>query len=343
MRFLKRSPEPRPDGVPAFWAWWENEGRALVSGAWGARDPQGVVGPLSERVQEVHEGLAWELAAGRESEHLLVVSAEGNSELRAVARRWLREAPPVDRTWSYADFRQPNAGFADTTLELGGVRLRLGDVRVSTESSGAALDVRVHHAALASLPEAARIQVAFLVLDGCLGEETVEIWIGEIGADPREPADARSVVELPELVSVHRARWVDDEGEPVWSLLQAQTPRGPLIASVRQPLRAAAAPLLDAHVGVALSYTDRTEGGFPGPEALASLRALEDHVTERLGDAALLVAHETCAGRRTWHLYAEHGSPVPDMIEAVVGGWTQGKVRVEVRPDPGWKAVAHLR
>jgi hypothetical protein len=343
MRFLKRSTEPEPDGVPAFWAWWEDDGRALVSAALAARDPQRVVGPLSQHVQKVHDGLAWELAAGRDSEHLLVVSAEGNPELRAVARRWLREAPPPDRTWSYADFRQPTAGFADTTLELGGVRFRLGDVKVSAESSGAALDVRVHHAALASLPEAARIQVAFLVLDGCLGEETVETWIGEVGADPDDPARARSVVELPDLVREHRAQWVDDEGEPVWALLQAQTPRGPLIASVRQPLRAAVAPLLDAHVVVTLSYSDRTEVGFPGPEALASLRALEDHVTERLGDAALLVAHETCAGRRTWHLYAEHGSPVPDMVQAAVGGWTQGKARVEMRPDPGWKAVAHLR
>lgn len=342
MRIFGRSRQPGDDPVAAFWAWWEAEGSRLVTRALEARKPKRIVEAMSAHVQAVAAGLAWELAAGTTSQHVLVVTAEGNPALRAAARRWLRAAPPPDDTWSYADFRLPTVGYETTALELAGSRIVLGDVRVATTPNGAALDVAVHHPALASLPPGVDVRVVFLALDNCLGEEVVETWIGRVEPSTARPPGAYPLARLPRAVEVHREEWVADGG-PVWSVLGGESDRGPVTAMVRQPLRPTVAPLLDTHVGVAVPFAERADAGLPGPRSLEALRELEDHVTSRLGDAALLVAHETCDGVREWHLYAESGTPVPDQVRAAVVAWDEGPVQVTATHDPGWEAVAHLR
>jgi hypothetical protein len=90
-------------------------------------------------------------------------------------------------------------------------------------------------------------------------------------------------------------------------------------------------------------FADATDEGLPTPGALDELRALEDHVTTRLGGSGRLVAHETGRGRRTLHYYVDSARPTAGVVEAAVGGWTQGRVEVVHTHDPGWQAVRHLR
>ena len=91
----------------AFWQWWDESGQRLTTGALARNDPMSVSDTISAAVETIHPELAWELAAGEISEHVLVVTAGGNPDLRAAARRWLLAAPPADEVWSYADFRPP--------------------------------------------------------------------------------------------------------------------------------------------------------------------------------------------------------------------------------------------
>jgi len=109
------------------------------------------------------------------------------------------------------------------------------------------------------------------------------------------------------------------------------------------PLRVTLAPHLDHHLAVTAPFADQTAEGMPGESSLLALRELESHVTDRIGGSGRLVAHETSAGRRTLHYYVSATSPVGAVVEAAVRGWPDGRVAVEVQPDPGWEAVAAFR
>ena len=109
------------------------------------------------------------------------------------------------------------------------------------------------------------------------------------------------------------------------------------------PLSSASAPHLDTHVAVVVPFTDRNEGGFPGPASLQALRDLEDHLRDRLGGSGRVVAHETRAGSRVLHAYVDGTTPAADQLRVAVRGWQQGVVKTHPHPDPGWQAVAHLR
>jgi len=342
--FGRRNRQPdEAAGIEAFWAWWAATGADWVAQAIAERDPQRVVDELSTRIGAVRPDLAWELAPGTSSEHLLVVSPEGNAQLRAAARRWLRAAPAPSATWEYADARQRMDDLADAILNVNGTQVPLGDLQVRVEQDDTRLAVAVHHATFAGIPEQDRGFISFLALDNAIGEANVETWIGAVDPSPTPLDGAVPLVELRSILAAHQAEFVTDDGEPVWRILQAETPDGPLLVSAMVPLSPTYAPQLDQHVPVLVGYAGRTEAGFPDPASLDALRQLEDHLTERLGTGGLLVAHETCHGRRTLHYYVESTGPGAEVLRTAAAGWTDGAVQVTPQADPGWEAVRPFR
>ncbi|MEN8674849.1 DUF695 domain-containing protein [Nocardioides sp.] len=352
--FPRRSPsaEDPAAGVEAFWRWWVAEGAAACAAAIGEQTPDAVVELLTERVGSVAEGLAWELAPGAEAPYLLVVTAEGNPDLRAAARRWLLAGRDVRVTdgaggllWEYADTRRP--GDLDGVLRLGtasdDLEIHLEEVWVLVHLRAHSLDVVVQHPLLGMLAEREARQVAFLALDEAVGEEAVETWLGavEISAT-RDPA-AIPLGQLRRRVAELAAANVDADGNPTWALLRGEGPHGPVVVATVVPLRVTLAPHLDHHLAVTAPFADQTAEGMPGESSLLALRELEGHVTDRIGGSGRLVAHETSAGRRTLHYYVSATSPVGAVVEAAVRGWPDGRVAVEVQPDPGWEAVAAFR
>lgn len=337
------SDTPTPEGT--FWEWWVAEGAQLCADAIARGGAEEVVETMSQQVAAVQEGLAWELGPGTSSQHVLVVSPEGDPQLRAIARRWLRAAPEPSATWEYADSRRPVA--------LGGVSLRLGEdelpleqIRVATTREGNRLGVVVHHAALAGLPEQGRQQVAVLALDAALGEDDVETWVGSIAVsseDPDPTADALLLEDLSAAVQRLREEHLDEEGRPTWVLLRGTGPDGDVLVGAQVPLSPTSAPELDDHLAVRIPYPGRTEEGFPDEGSLTALRDLEDHVTERLGGSGRLVAHETSAGVRVLHYYVDSTSPADGVVRAAVTGWPGGEVLVDRDHDPAWAAVAPFR
>jgi hypothetical protein len=43
------------------------------------------------------------------------------------------------------------------------------------------------------------------------------------------------------------------------------------------------------------------------------------------------------------HCYVDGTTPAAEQLRAAVGGWQQGRVRVDATADPGWDRVRHLR
>src|SRR3954469_8302338 len=167
------------ESIRGFWAWWQTAGAARTAEAIAGPQPARMVDEISGHVHAVHPGLAWELGPGQgASEHVLVVTAEGDPALRGLARRWRIAAPEPDATWEYSDVRLPAPDVEHVVLRLVEVDLDAGSATADVRVEGTALDVVVHHPAYPQLPQEARDTATFLLLDAVLGESVVETWIG---------------------------------------------------------------------------------------------------------------------------------------------------------------------
>lgn len=173
------------DPIGAFWSWWSTSGATAVADAVTRRQPTDVNEELNERIAQISPDLEWELGPGLHAAHVLIVTAAGNPVQRAVARRWLRAAPPSDQTWEYADLRRPGPA---VTIQFDGLPpVATDESVVSIEPDSASVHVGVHHPVFASLSVDAQRRVTFLILDLVLGEEMVETWVGAIDTLPAPP------------------------------------------------------------------------------------------------------------------------------------------------------------
>jgi len=339
---FRRKPS-ESDRIAAFWSWWSQEGSAYCADALAAHDAQRAVPALGQQIDRLHNGLAWELAAGTVSQHALVVSAEGAPELRALTRRWLLAAPPASETWSYSDVRPPLPDLDGASIGLrDGEQLALAEVAVAARRVGTRLDLTVHHSSFAGMPEEARLRISLLVLDAAIGETAVELWVGRITPSELAPRDGFGLVALRAFVERMQSEYVDPDGVPSWLLLRGEGPRGPVVAAVTVPLHPATSPLLTHHVGLLVPYAELTDEGLPAGASLDGLLALEGRVAELLGGDGRVVAHESAAGVRLLHAYADGATDAPDRLRRARLAWGEGSVEVEVTPDPAWDRVRHL-
>jgi hypothetical protein len=325
--------------VREFWRWWLTA-RAHFEAAIGHGDWADLPGEMNRRVAAIAPELEWEFCAGRQSAHALVVSAAGNRQLRVLAERWCRAAPAADSTWEYHPSRQADPRALTSRLGLANQELDLAELRFGYEpdDNRRQIDVSVYHPEFERVAERDRDHVAFLALDWLLGEDAVEAWIGVIeattdGADAADPGNG-----LRAAVSA-----LADE-PPLWTVLGGTGLDGrPITATVQTPLRAVRWPLFDQHIEVVLPYPPVDGRGLPAPADLEALRDFEDRLVAQLDHTATLIAHETSAGRRTLHLYADAATPAIAVAGVMRGEWRYGPAQVTARPDPSWEAVAHLR
>jgi hypothetical protein len=337
MIFKRRAKGDPATAVTAFWTWWAT-GRsrveqAIAGGSW---DPV-LIDEINALVTAIDPGLAWEFGAGTASQHLLVVTANGDRALRVVAERWRRAGPAPDTTFGYAASRQANPSALDSRLDLDGHRFELGALRFAADVDDDAvqIDVCVWHPAFPDLPDTTRVQIAFLALDWLLGEDGVEIWVREIDTTGEEGPDLTGA-ELAATV----AALMPAGGEPQWTVLSGNRGGRPVLASVCVPLKAARWPAADTHVRLDVPFHSANAGGLPVDGSLAALHAFEDRLFA-YADGPVLVAHESADGVRTYHLYADRQAAV-DALAPITASWPEGRVRTTVTPDPAWKGVSHL-
>jgi uncharacterized protein DUF695 len=335
--FRRRGKGDPADAIQGFWAWWE-ETRPRAEKLIAGTPDDAFVAEFGGRVSAIDPGLQWEFTAGTDTAHLLVVTSAGDARLRSLAERWRRAAPPADDTFGYASSRQGNPGTLDgAVLDIAGHQLDLGELRFGavTDSEASAVHVTVWHPSFPGLPEDARLQVAFLALDWVLGEDRVEIWVGAISASA-EPGPDLTATGLAEVVD----GMIPSDDEPLWSTMAGTRKGKPLVALVQTPLKAARWPAYDLHIRIDVPYQAQDENGFPAEEVFPALYALEDRIDARV-DGAVVIAHETSDGVRTTHLYADRPAAAA-VLEPLLADWPDGRIRMKVTTDPGWKAVSHL-
>lgn len=322
----------RAEAITAFWAWWEHA-RPGIESAMDAGDLGGLVDELTARVRAIGEDLAWELGGSADS-RTLVVTAEGDPDARALARRWLLAAPAAGTlghggTWVFTNMRLPDEG--DWVLQVGDHPVGASDLRFAIAEHGAGLDVAVWHPVFAGLPEEDRAQIAFLALDAALGEADVELWLDDIDAPAADPGAAATIDDLRAAVATARARAYQD-GQLTWRVLEERTPDGSRIVRCLVRLSPVLAPQFELHVAITAPYRD-----------FDAVTAFEEHLVEGLEGSGMHVASTTDARERVIHLYVDPAASALDRLRIAAATWDQGSGRVETERDPAWHGVAAFR
>jgi hypothetical protein len=331
--------------IAVYWSWWamarSRFERALNNASTGTPPAPELAEEMTRQVKSIAPGLAWEFGPGRQkSRYYLCVTGEGDAELRPVAERWVRAAPPADAAWEYYPARPPTPEEAlEGVLQLPGrfraQRLRLAEARldVRIDEDRQLIDVGVYHPMLRKLPEQTRATPAFLLLGWLLGEDGMERWVGRVDVRSTEPAGTVAAEALPEVVRALAER----HPNPTWAVLQGRDNSGqPLLVVARRPLKRIDWPLFDLHGRLTVAGTMAPPAEVP--EAFTWLAEAEDDLQALLGEHAVLVARETRPDRRSLHLYCDSEGPAPGQVDS----WRRTQphpLNVAWQQDPAWTAV----
>jgi hypothetical protein len=197
-RFSARRRDPAQAAAAAFWRRWARL-RGEVAAALSSGELHRVEPRVADAVAGLSRRLGWSLSGGEPDERCtLVITGEGDRELRELTDAWLAAAP-TDDGWDYHDAAPAMDDPRDLTLGIGDVQLALADVRVRALPDGEVLHVALYHPAMAQFAGEDRDALSFVSLDAALGERLVERRIGCVEPVEAEPVDAIDLVGLREL------------------------------------------------------------------------------------------------------------------------------------------------
>lgn len=325
-------PLPQDGAIGAFWAWWVGAHGSIAAAVAEGRAQEVIVESIATQIDAIDPRLAWELTPGATAAHALVVTPEGDPEVRPIALRWVARAPAPDATWEFHASRQPGARGA---LEVNGTRVDLDAMRAITswDETRVLVDVRLGHPAFASLNEQGRIRIAFLFLDGLLGEDSVERWVGQLETvtapiGGRTPEELRAEVE-------RRAASATGEG---WVLAQREQPAAVIAANAA--LKRIDLPYADHHLAVTI---DAGLQRLSGDQAAADrANEAQDRLSAALAGVAVDVGRVTKVSVRVLHYVTDDGPRAKAIAEAWSAGERALKPRVAVERDPAWRFRSHL-
>jgi hypothetical protein len=324
--------------VSRFWSRWPSFRSRVERARRAELDDLGR--QLDTAVALIDPRLCWELGRAT-SGWLLVVTANGDPQVRSTAERWLRAAPAPDPGWRFHCYRPADSGALSGKLQLGGREVDLADIRfrLDRDFEQARIHVTVCHPGFAALDEDARLQAVFMALDRTLGEDEVLRWIGDIDTSVSSGAESVAAAELAaEVARLARAYSVPK------SVTLNDTAAGglPVVTRTTVPIRPVDFPLYDQHVAVTVGYASAGADGLPGMATLTRLQQFEDALLAQAAGQALLAGHETHDHRRVLHLYADPVTDTAERLDGSLPAWLEGPVSVGVTLDPGWDEISQL-
>lgn len=184
-----------------FWRRWHDL-LPEVSAALGDGEPQRAEAELCGPIAAIHPELQFSLDRGHRSIYALVITSQEDPALRPYTDAWKAAAPPDDAIWEFHDSVPPVPDPRGVAVNIEGQRVDLAEVRVHAQVDHAeqVLDLAVHHPALESLSDEARLALTFLPVDATLGERLAAERIRRVETALAEPEVTISLVELRDLV-----------------------------------------------------------------------------------------------------------------------------------------------
>jgi hypothetical protein len=160
-----------------FWTWFEkNEARLFTF----EKDQEATFDDLGNALHAVHKSLTFEFGPIQDGKREFVISADGIKEAFPKVRSLYGSAPNL-RRWTWIAFRPRRVPM---DIEYLGLKVVATDVRVliGKPKEGDRIPLMVLFPGYLPSEEKKYKGIAFLLLDGALGEYDVETHIGYIGA-----------------------------------------------------------------------------------------------------------------------------------------------------------------
>ncbi|MFT3695620.1 MAG: DUF695 domain-containing protein [Kofleriaceae bacterium] len=318
------------DAIRSFWDWWATARTRVENAIEVERNfSEALVKEISDHVDAIGD-LDWELAPGRKAKHAFCMSPKGDPNMRLVSETWKHLGPGADETWEYFPSRQPQEG---TQLEIADVKLVRDDIWVAFEvdKSHERIHASYWHPSFAQLPEQVQLTALFLLLDGALGEDGVERWLGRIELAPEKPDAAKPFADFMTAVGELSSTATGES----FAVMRGTTADGqPIYVSCNQAIKRIDHVLDIMHIAISLDIVD-----LPTNEDAKQLNELEDQLSSQLGGRAIYFGRETIPGKRTIHFYAPEDSGAASIIERWAKQHADRNPQVEWIRDPTWEFV----
>lgn len=208
----------RDEAIAAFWQWFkehaaeirsaashlmtEEEKAILSEGGYPERLAR-ITAELKAQLETVHPSLTWELGihALKPDATEFIISADGNTEAfpSVIA---LHAAAPEIPDWKFTRFR-PRRNVNNYTLRTEHDKTLNGsDIRVKVKKRDGKADVVLYVPGWSPAWHSRLLSMGLLMLDVCLGEYTVETWIGAIDCRDLSQASPQAIplAELPAII-----------------------------------------------------------------------------------------------------------------------------------------------
>jgi len=187
--FSCKRAQPTPED---FWKWFQSNEDRLFN---FEKNREQTFDMLGAEMHKLNPSLTFEFGPIEDGKREFVISADGVKEAFPQVEALYAAAPSLPR-WKFIRFR-PRRKPMD--VKYGGVSVRAASVTVQLVQNGQVADVTVFIPNYSEADRKTFGAIAFLLLDGALGEYDVETRVGQINVDAtlKVQAQTSSLQDLP--------------------------------------------------------------------------------------------------------------------------------------------------
>ena len=166
-----------------FWKWFQGNEDMLFN---FEKNREQAFDKLGAEMHKLNPSLTFEFGPIEDGKREFVISADGIKEAFPQVEALYAAAPSLPR-WKFVRFR-PRRKPMD--VDYGGVSVRAASVAVQLARNGQVADVTVFIPNYSEADSKTFMAIAFLLLDGALGEYDVEMRVGQIKVESTPKAQA---------------------------------------------------------------------------------------------------------------------------------------------------------
>jgi hypothetical protein len=301
-----------------------------------AQDRETFAPMLSRAVTQMEPKLAWEVGPGHKAKRSLSLVSYGDVRLRRRAEAWVKAAPPPDDEWEFYPAKPGNKDFAGLVINIGGKDIDLSVMTCSAvaDLSRERLDVQCDHPLFAGMDDKLKRQIAFIALDGLLGEDAVERWLGVIECAALPP-DAMPLKDVLPKVDELASQATGDR----FVLMRGQRDGKPVFVAKNMALKRIDFLHCEDLISVQIPIKTANEYGLPDRSEADALTSVEDSILQALGPDVAYLGRETHDGVRTVFAFAPHNGDHETRMRLFARERKDYRLKVEATHDPVWEAT----
>ena len=342
-----------------FWSWFqsrESEFAAIIRTRDSAKMEQRIFGPLSESLEQLREGIYFQMGMADDDTAELVLTPEGNPKNIAFVEELIAAAPSI-HGWLFTALKKPELG---TYIEMNGLKFGVDTLKfypIVHEDMPDLVDITFVHDQFGGGSDDTIKRGSFLFLENFLGELDFLTKVDYVSFNRAADAekDLIPIDALPNFLDTRQALFVEKyDGVRIFTdsdphvIMEATHESGHrLVATVNEDLlkwdKKASHPWI---LFVTIEYDCTHHGGLPDGETAEELNAIEDSIMAQLRDqdGYLNIGRDAAKNVRTIYFACIEFRNASKVLDRVIKDY-RGKLSInyEISHDKYWQAVDHFR